>query len=130
MNKIKKIAYFIVIGLLCFIGGMAFCYYKYVNEYKFFYEIPKFNQRQIEIIKHTYGSAISLLDNPADWFIKDVIENDTNIIIGLSCLSRLQDGANLTGNISSSTFDGYYRIKFNKNYKLITDSISLVKQNP
>lgn len=107
---------YILIGIFCFIGGFGICYYKYVKGFHFNNEIPKFNQRQNEIIKNTYTSAILLLNDPANWYVTEVIETDTNISLGFSVLSRLQDGVNSNGNIISTTFDGYYRIDFDKNY--------------
>jgi hypothetical protein len=56
----------------------------------FYYDIPRFDNNQIEIIRKTKYQIDQIIRNPNSYFISEVIQNDTTVLITILPMSFLQ----------------------------------------
>ncbi len=120
----------ITVGVICFWAGIEYDKYRIPNDYKYWNEIPNFSKFENDIIRKTFNQAIQLLDSPGGFYITEVSESDSGFILNVAQLGHLQSGVNSNGSVINVAFDGNYRFKFTKDYKMITDSTELAKQIP
>lgn len=92
------------------------------SAYDFSNPMPQFDARQKEIIKNVYGKILGEMKNPSSFYISQVDETNSKIVVYLNHLESLRDGEDVRSGEIRATMDGQVRFVFDKSYNIISMS--------
>jgi hypothetical protein len=108
--------------LLAVMIGFACGFFLRKPEYEFSRTPPHFDPRQKEIIQNVYGKILGQLKDPSSFYVSEVVEKDSKIVVYVSSLESLQDGEDKRSGEIRGTMDAQVTFVFDKGYNLISTS--------
>ncbi|HLW10059.1 MAG TPA: hypothetical protein VKX35_06645 [Fermentimonas sp.] len=116
----KKTIVSLMVGV--FIGAII-CFLVLKNripkDFAFFEKVPQFTLNEKKFIRKNICTIFANLEEPERFYINHVKLNDS-VVVDVSLLGSLQDGANSNQTVVSTSFDQTIRLIFNRDGEFIS----------